>query len=242
MAKKQLLKKDRNSSTIMNDEASRASFQEFFPIVDIENGCFVDNSGKYFPIVRIGTKNLDLMSYDDKEVLAYQLEEVFSSFKTRKYQFLIIPIPYDISDWNTNITNSIQQILKDRQKTDDDIINAKSNWERQVATKNRQLLDARLELLRQEKDWVTEKVKSGRLTTKKCYLSLDFKDSYDVKTAVRKADEIITRFSEKGVDAYLASEKELRLILNILCNPLQTSANDIPATRMPPVYKKRSSI
>ncbi len=242
MAKKQLSKKDRNSSTIMNDEASRASFQEFFPITDIENGCFIDKNGKYFPIIRIGTKNLDLMSYDDKEVLAYQLEEVFSSFKTRKYQFLIIPIPYDISDWNANITNSIQNVIKDRQKTDDAILNAKSNWEKQVLTKNRQILDARLELLRQEKDWVTEKVKSGRLTTKKCYLSLDFKDAFDVKTAVRKANEIIARFSEKGVDSYLASEKELRLLLNILCNPLQTSATDIPATRMPPVYRNRSSI
>ena len=235
--KKPVIKETKEEALRRKEEMrNKAAFQDFLPITDVKNGCFVDKNNNYYPVIKIGTRNLDLMSKEDKLSLASYLEEIFGSLKTKHYQFSIVPMPYDITDWNTNMSDIIEEISNNKQRVNDEIMKSNTEWEEEIAKKKRQVLDARLQIVREQKNWVTDKVQSGRLATKKCYLILDFDNCKDARTANVKIRETIERFASKDVETSMSTDRELRLLLNILCNPLQSSAHSIQSTRIPPLY------
>lgn len=229
MSKKELLKQE-------EIRKHKSSFQNFIPIIDIKNGCFRDRFGKYLPVILIGSKNLDLMSKEDKYNLQARLEEVYLSIKAESYQISIIPMPYDISEWNANMSNFIAEIVQEKSENLSNYGDLKTEWEKKKSKEEKTILESRLTLMTEEKDWVTEKVQTGSLSSKKCFMILEFDEVDDVRTAVMKANEVIDRFRQKDIEVRLTSERELRDLLNILCNPLNTSVKELQRINLGPVF------
>lgn len=225
-------------------ERNKTAFRDFLPITDIRGGCFVDKDGFYYPVIRIGTKNLGLMSKEDKSILASHLEEIFGSLRTRHYQISIVPMPYDISKWNENMSNLIEDISLEKQDTIRSFSDAneiedkkEKEWSKELLKKKRIIYDARLQIVREQKNWVTDNVQSGRLSTKKCYLILDYGNITDARTAQQKIKEVINIFANKEIETFQVPDKELRLVLNVICNPIQTTSHSIQSSRIPPTLR-----
>lgn len=216
---------------------AKSAFRDLVPFEKIRNGCLIDKNGKCYPVIQMGTKNLDLMSKADKAAMAQKLEEVYGSMKTKKYQFSLIPVPYDISVWTDEVNRVIESIETTKQEVETKLMYETDEWKIKKLRQQRIMTDARLQLMREEKNWVIDKVRTGELTTKRCYMTLDFEGELSLKDTTTKAKEVCRRFEQQDIDCKLITDRELRNLLNTLCNPIDNSAKDATTTRMTPLYR-----
>lgn len=209
---------------------SKASFQAFFPIDGIENGCVVDKSGRYYPVLKVGAKNLELMSKEDKLILKSSLERVYGSMTDIKnYMFIIVPMPYDIKKWMKNINSIIQKTSQER-INNQDLQASSRKWEREKANSREPLLNGRLKLLTSEREWVMKEVEAGNLTTKSCYLIVEYDNCTNIRKVREKEFELKDRFEEQGITVNIASNQDIANLLEIIMSPAKPSIRDMSNT------------
>lgn len=213
-------------------EAKRESFQEFLPIKDIKNGCFIDDMGYYYPVIVLGTINSDLMSKDQINALARGLEISFSSLLCRDYQCLMVPMPYDISLWRRGNDVILDEIndLKGMYQSQISHINPGSGYSKELDELQGKIkqLDIRAQLLRDSNDYVIDKLHAGRMTTKKSYLIPNFRINDDIRVALENSREIVKKMNNNGIECRFATEQELRDLLYVLFNPLSSEVTGTP--------------
>lgn len=213
-------------------EAKRETFQEFLPIKDIKNGCFIDDFGYYYPVIVLGTINSDLMSKDQINTLARGLEISFSSLMCSDYQCLMVPMPYDISLWRRGNDLILDDIYDQKGKLQGKIsqINPGSGYSKELDELQGQMkqLDVRAQLLKDSNEYVIDKLHAGRMTTKKSYLIPNFRINDDIRVALENSREIVKKMNNNGIECRFATEQELRDLLYVLFNPLSSEVAGTP--------------
>ena len=213
-------------------DATRAAFQDLVPIKDIIDQCFVDERQFYFPLIRISPINYDLISADERIAFAAGLTRFLSSLNIPSYQFSILPMPYDITDWEKHNREIMDEI-------DKEINTVTSSGSSETQNKISQL-QQRKNFLDTCNRSISGKIRTGSFSTQKAYLIPFFntvqkgqqKPYYAV---LEKARELIVSFRSAGFDAVLCTEAEMRSFLKVLMAPTTKNVANLPRNDLPPV-------
>lgn len=199
----------------------RKSLQEMLPIKDVIDGCFVNEHGRYFPVIELGSINFDLMSADEREKLVQQLIISFGSFNFNQYQIFVVPVPFDIDLWLSSYNERYDNL-----RTQEDSMReayeayVQKNDSRAYRIADDLHFNRQMQIhVKNEIEFVIQNIVEGGMTTKKSYFIPVSTDNNDKTQMLKISGAIVNSFKSMNISAKLCSDVELRTLLVVALNP-----------------------
>jgi hypothetical protein len=202
-------------------EIRKQSFQEMIPIKDILNGCFVSEHGRFFPVIKLGNINFDLMSEEERKKLVDTLKVTFGSFRFSSYQINIVPMPFDIDSW-LHKRNERLDALKEEETRLKDRFSALTKLGDKLAyvvTDDLYFNRRNQETISDQIQYMTSKIIEGGMTSKSSFFTPIAPDNTNIKDVLEVANQVVSGFKGIGIEAKICSDLELRVLLQVLLNP-----------------------
>lgn len=242
--------KDIKKSSMTQDELDllryRDSFQQWMPIKDVQNGFIVDENGDMFPVIELGSANLELMTLDEKGLLGRRLEQAIASFPFQEFEILLVPMPFDIEAWQEQVRNRLKELsaqreeltsllAKERRKDEPDLerqkeINAQiaaiSFYENHLAGQNR---------------FVMGKIQAGQVVAQKAFFIPKFKPLGNLAAYQKMAEAVAHKMEDVATGSHLCDNQEIRNLLFVVLNPLRKDLHKVEPRQMSPVMRTGST-
>ena len=223
----------------------RESFQQWMPIKDVQNGFIIDDNDDYFPVIQLGSANLELMTMDERALLGRRLEQAIASFPFSDFQMIICPMPFDIEAWQEQVRIRLKELsaqreeltsllAKERRKDVLDLerqkeINAEiaaiSFYENHLAGQNR---------------FVMGKIQAGQVVAQTAFFIPRFKPLKNLSAYQRMAEAVAHKMEDVATGSHLCDNQEIRNLLFVLLNPLRKDLHKVEPRQMSPVMRTAS--
>lgn len=215
-------KKDKVSAKAERQfEDRKKSLQELIPIKEINSGCFVDEDGRFFPVIELGTINFDLMSEDERLKLTEQVKVAIASFRFKRFQVCVIPIPFDIDGWVSTYNEKLDSL-----KRQEDMLKAKYEHLKSINDPEAFVyaddlhFNAKMQnTLYNSIEFNKRRTIDGNMTSKKSYIIPFIEDNDNLHSVLEVAHNVVNNIRAIGTSAKICSDLDLRIILQVILNP-----------------------
>lgn len=244
MAKK---KKIFKKSSMTQDEIDllkyRESFQQWMPIKDVQNGFIIDENDDKFPVIELGTANLELMTMDEKAMLGKRLEQAIASFPFQEFQLLIVPMPFDIEDWQAQVRERLRELSAQR----DELTSLVARERRQETPNLERINELNAQLsaisfyenhLAGQNRFVMGRIQSGQVVAQKAFFIPHFKPLGNWAAYQKMAEAVAHKLEDVAVNSHLCDNQEIRNLLFVILNPLRKDLHKVEPRQMSPLMKE----
>lgn len=238
----------KNSETITDVSqelmAQKRSFQQWLPIEDVDRGFIkVKNYSRdeYYPVISIGDLNIDLLTDQELFLLARNIESAIASINVTDFQFLLMPIPYDIETWLKHVDDRKAELEKQRDAIDQKIANAQASDDPSVdlATLNadRASIDFYIAHLRGQRAYVMGKLGDGSIVCKKAFFIPKFDGLSTLSEYQDATNTVVQRLNAVIPGTTQLNSQGIRNMLFTILNPLHQRYVKVPGVQLPPQTK-----
>lgn len=211
-------------------ERQRMILQDKIPVKDVWNGCFVDEYGDLYPVFAIGSKNVSMLSSADLYAFINALKIAFISIGVESYQIAIVPMPFDLETWlrhNNKIKAEIQ--TKHEEIIRMPHLSGESDSDYKIRIGNLKMFNEwRHQFMQRQEQYVTSKLKSGQITTKRSYLIANLRSKQNIDEVLDAARTISNKFISSSIELRQLNSQEARSLLYVMLNPLSPEIVDVP--------------
>ena len=247
MAKK---KKGFKKTSMTQDELDllkyRESFQQWMPIKDVQNGFIIDENDDKFPVIELGTANLELMTMDEKAMLGKRLEQAIASFPFQEFQLLIVPMPFDIEDWQAQVTERLRELSAQR----DELTSLVARERRQETPNLKRINELNAQLnaisfyenhLAGQNRFVMGRIQSGQVVAQKAFFIPKFKPLGNLTAYQKMAEAVAHKMEDVAINSHLCDNQEIRNLLFVILNPLRKDLHKVEPRQMSPLMRTNTA-
>ena len=224
--------------------AQKRSFQQWLPIEDVDKGFIkVKNYARdeYYPVISIGDLNIDLLTDSELFLLARNIESAIAASNVNDFQFLLMPVPYDVETWLKHVDSRIVELEKQREAIDQKVADAQRNDDPNVdlATLNadRASVDFYIAHMRGQRAYVMGKLSDGSIVCKKAFMIPKFDNLTTLSEYQDATNTVVARFNSVIPGTTQLNSQAIRNLLFTILNPLHQRYVKVPSVQLPPVTR-----
>ena len=222
----------------------KKSFQAWLPIEDVDRGFIkVKNytRDEYYPVISIGDLNIDLLTSEELFLLARNIESAIASINVNDFQFLLMPVPYDIETWLKHVDDRTAELEKQRAAIDQAILDAQNSGDpsADLATLNADhaAIDFYIAHMRGQRNYVMSKLGDGSIVCKKAFLIPKFDGLSTLSEYQDATNTVVQRLNAVIPGTTQLNSQAIRNLLFTILNPLHQRYVKVPGVQLPPQTK-----